>query len=1394
MSTNLISQQLLEHYAHLKDIISSVAGFLVPPHSQRIPITPQNLYVYVVPHVPVLIMAGLARTRGTWLIRLAFLPFAIAVILRYSFGYYFDSEYLHGLNHGLGATGFVEFAYVIFFAWSKQGVLKVGEVEPGVRQVPSSNGNGKHNNKAKTPCEDPQHLSSSPNFLLRGSELLLNARGIGWKFGTGTGVYWAPDPRDLSSRSTYLRQTLWEILKSYILLDVLNSILAHSNIRVAGGTIFGRGGNWLESLAISTFLTLVTGTFLVIGFNFSQLALSFFAVLLGSRGDGPLVDVGWGPLMDRPWATTSLHDFWGVRWQQFLRQPFLILGGYPLQAIFRTITRVICRVLCLPETKARQFNKIVGDVGLFVGVFFASGLSHTLPPYACGPVVDPVSGRVISETGMPGWHTMFFFLAQAIGILIERIYRMATGKYVDGVFGRVWTWVWIVGGGQFLFNSWYQVGFQRGLVMDPATSPTEQLLFRTNDSLNGSIGSDLSSLASTSGGPSWAVTAIKTNVGIQPQSFASCSWIFIERIYRTLTGKYVDGIFGRVWNVGVHRRRGSNSISLEPTITKPAWQPILGKCFGSKETMIHQANMSSTLIGEEYLGHYHDLKHLVFSAFSFLAPPQGQRIPITTENLYVCGLPFVALVIMAGLARTRGTWLIRLGLLPVAATVVLRYSLAYYFVEEDQHGLNHGRGALAFVGFSYVIFYAWSKDGVLKIDETEPGVPLVSWANENGNGKQNGHTRPPNMDSRSTSSPGFFTRAFELLLNGRGIGWKFGTGTGVYWAPDLRDLSSRSAFLQQTLWQIATTFLVYDLTNSILARAGIRVAGGTIFGKGGNWVESLAISTGLTLVTAASLAIGYNLCQLLLSFFAVLLGGQRNGPLVDVGWGPLMDRPWAATSLHNFWGARWQQAVRQPFLVLGGYPLQAILRVMAQAFCLILPISSQTASQTLKLAGDTGFVIGTFFASGLIHTLPHYACGPMVDPVSGRMISASGIPSWHSMAFFVAQAAGLFIERLYRASTGKYVDGALGRVWTLVWLIVGGQFLSPVPDGSRIDLHDLAVLFMYERMIREQKFGCVRLTMYKEGPLEDIEPYSWDVKPGENRKRHYIEVETDSSQEERAGDIPASFNPTLAGPVVTPESFEAPNVKLPPRMASPIPYRERETMFWRLKNFDSGYALTYAMQTILDTLPTSATLVIRTKKKAHNIEISPPSTFAMMELPVRAHELTHLLIHTSMGGTRKLIREHITRGDGGYMPWIYMLLGEARSVDLASDTRVVLDLGCSLLGGRGPCGELFALQRSKEYMDNTLASFADDIGGELKLSGRLVFSRDDHQEYRQLAEATLAWMYDIIVNRASFCGHCGRPNASQRCSKCKVSHFCSAEHQRAAWAFHKIYCNEPALG
>ncbi|KAF8323285.1 hypothetical protein DL93DRAFT_2223221 [Clavulina sp. PMI_390] len=447
--------------------------FLVPLHADRIPITPHNFPLLLLPPLVSFFLGGLARRRDTHYLRLALLLPSIVLLLHICFTYYFEDEFFRGLNHAKGAFAVCGVPFFLSVCLPPEGVLKMNEIAPGV-VVPAAGEDGtKEESTLPTPIVSKENWSIFA-ILLDGLELLSNLRGIGYKHGTGTGIYVEPDWRDRTDRRRYLRQTVVTGLWWFLLVDSTNSILKHANVRVPGGTIFGRGRNFWESAIISTALAQLTAVCLGYCFNLMHLFYSFFAVFFRKDSDFPMEDEGWGPHFNQWWLATSLHHFWGIRWHQTARNLFLGIGGYPAGAAFRSVASL----LPFPSSpKARAIvAKQAGNAGLLLGVFLASGLMHHWAFYASGPIIDRKTGEVINGGGMPGGGTIWYFTANAFGIGAEKLWRGVTGKPMGGWIGAIWTWIWIVGGAQILLNSWYSVGYQIGMYIPPVLSPSEHFL------------------------------------------------------------------------------------------------------------------------------------------------------------------------------------------------------------------------------------------------------------------------------------------------------------------------------------------------------------------------------------------------------------------------------------------------------------------------------------------------------------------------------------------------------------------------------------------------------------------------------------------------------------------------------------------------------------------------------------------------------------------------------------------------------------------------------------------------------------------------------------------------------------------------------------------------------
>lgn len=208
----------------------------------------------------------------------------------------FDDAVLFLSNPGL--AGIFGATKVLELAFAPNGQLKIGEHEPGLIENPaieldlldkgsnSSDATTKmdvddpnihdkihiRRGEGKTPSEVVQEHFSRSNPITSGfldaAETLANLRGIGWQFGTGTGVYVPQDWRDTSSRWEFARQTLVSWLMYFTMFDLLTSLLklVPGIGTTAGGSIFAFGGDsLLAKYAISTSIEFTTGVAFILG-------------------------------------------------------------------------------------------------------------------------------------------------------------------------------------------------------------------------------------------------------------------------------------------------------------------------------------------------------------------------------------------------------------------------------------------------------------------------------------------------------------------------------------------------------------------------------------------------------------------------------------------------------------------------------------------------------------------------------------------------------------------------------------------------------------------------------------------------------------------------------------------------------------------------------------------------------------------------------------------------------------------------------------------------------------------------------------------------------------------------------------------------------------------------
>lgn len=271
--------------------------------------------------------------------------------------------------------------------------------------------------------------SSISSGIYDALELFFSFRGIGWDFGTGTGLYVPAHTHDTSCRRTFLLQTLRLALMYFLGLDFI-----HTFIGLLPGIGSPEGGSifidFLPPAQRYILATLVTFTFIL--FNYIYLGLMYevlaFSAVLVLRHDPS----SWPPIFDRPIQRTSLRAYWARGWHNSLRQTFFDLGGFPLE---------------------RAFGKIGRELGTCLG----SGLFHYL---------------VWIAFGKTDWRIFAMFAGQFVGLRIETAWKWWTGHPVGGVPGRIWMWFWLISTSMIFLGE----HTSRNRILLPSASNTDDLL------------------------------------------------------------------------------------------------------------------------------------------------------------------------------------------------------------------------------------------------------------------------------------------------------------------------------------------------------------------------------------------------------------------------------------------------------------------------------------------------------------------------------------------------------------------------------------------------------------------------------------------------------------------------------------------------------------------------------------------------------------------------------------------------------------------------------------------------------------------------------------------------------------------------------------------------------
>ncbi|KAI0004594.1 membrane bound O-acyl transferase family-domain-containing protein [Russula compacta] len=382
-------------------------------------------------------------------------------------------------------------------------------------------------------------------------------------------------------------------------------------------------------------------------------------------------------------------------------------------------------------------------------------------------------------------------------------------------------------------------------------------------------------------------------------------------------------------------------------------------------------------------------------ALRTFVPPHQDRIPITWHTAPYTLLQFIPYSFMSYLVRRPDTHLIRLLLLPTLITAALYSSYGYVWLEPRHNVFNWGASSFSFVLIGKGIDLALARTGRNKQGEDVPGtvsIPAVAVRDDDSDFP--GDASSASKRQGATLLPPWLQDALELMFSMRGLGWDF--GKGVYTPPPTRP-QQRGPFLRATLSSFLVGFLILDVVEALIKQVpGVgEPTGGSIFFSALPLSVRYLVSTAIHTFTGIALVAGFSMVYDLITLFAVAVLGHSPS-----SWPPVMEQPWAAQSLHEFWAKRWHQLLRQTFLVFGGIPGR-------------------------KIGGDVGLVLGTFLASGLFHECTILAMGREWD---------SRVP-----LFFLLQGGSVIGERVWKKVTGRRVDGLLGRLWVYFDIIILGQ-------------------------------------------------------------------------------------------------------------------------------------------------------------------------------------------------------------------------------------------------------------------------------------------------------------------------------------------------------------------
>ncbi|KAG1735813.1 membrane bound O-acyl transferase family-domain-containing protein [Suillus lakei] len=387
-------------------------GRLLAPQ-ERVALSASIFSTFFLPaYVSYFAMGVLVQRERTAIIRVALLP--VALMCAYRAGSSLD------LSFGISNYRFLNQGLVLaMFTLSMRSTAWAFAKTPYKRIALQQNKTSNSGILSSSTSNQLTNVDDTPLFtaIWNAWDLSVNLRGIGWDWAEGLRI--PKSSHGTKSTLEFLLSTLAKLLFYALAFDATSGAARDFSPEtfgsIEGGTIFDVSLPPLSRYTRSTIITILSGwtAYFVIELVYQIHTIKF--VLLFRQAPSQ-----WPPLFDAPWLSTSLTSFWGHKWHQLFRECFISVGARPL-------------------------SYLLGRTGGVMGAFLISGALHYL-------------GLKAMERGGHPVVVFGFFIMQAIGLIFEGMWKRCTGIRVNGFWGLLWTWLWVVFWANFMVDAWARVG------------------------------------------------------------------------------------------------------------------------------------------------------------------------------------------------------------------------------------------------------------------------------------------------------------------------------------------------------------------------------------------------------------------------------------------------------------------------------------------------------------------------------------------------------------------------------------------------------------------------------------------------------------------------------------------------------------------------------------------------------------------------------------------------------------------------------------------------------------------------------------------------------------------------------------------------------------------------